>query len=148
MHKKALLKVCQATLASGVMVLVVGCTTHDGCPTCPTVLTDRKFRSFAVPPIVSNRPDCENTRLTLPLTGKRPLCAETRWIQFGLTSSGACMLKGVKTGANCKCYEGQAHACDIATGGPCPTGAPNCGVKACLDEGDDLTANWSVCTRI
>src|SRR5688572_10673881 len=130
MQKKALLKVCQATLASGVVVLVVGCTTHDGCPTCPTVLTDPKFRSFVVPPIISNQPDCMNTRLTLPLSGKRPLCADTDWIAPATGGVvGVCRLRGAKGGA-CKYYEGQAHACDIATGGRCTAGAPNCGVKA------------------
>jgi hypothetical protein len=108
-----------------------------------SVINDPRFRSFVTLPMPAmNQADCLNTRLVLS-SGKRPLCAETTWTPAG--ASGICRPKGTK-GGTCRCYEGQAHACDLATGGPCTTGT-GCGIKACLVN-SDTDAVWSACDTL
>ena len=143
----------RAIWMSGVVALValaaVGCSEEQGIgeaePTASvgqaiSVLNDPRFRSYTLLPIstAADENECENTRLTLA-TGKEPLCAVAEWWPEG------CKITGLKPG--CVCYEGQAHACNEITGGTCQTGAPNCGIRACLVNNDNSSL-WSACSLL
>jgi hypothetical protein len=139
-------RICAVVCGVLFSLAVVACGgLHDGHGPGLGVLDDSRFRSFKLLPITdSNGTDCYRTRFedggTGPGTGDRPLCANTIWV----SSNNTCRITGLKSW-NCACYEGQAHACDKTTGGPCEAGAPNCGVRACLVNADDNSV-WSACS--
>lgn len=141
--------VVRATTASCAALAIIGCCCnhghhgHDG-PGLG-VLNDPRFRSNVLLPINTHTDSftCENTRFTYQ-NGKEPLCAVAQWAAGG-APNGTCTIIGLKAG--CDCYEGQAHACHEVTQGTCQTGAPNCGVRACLVDSDNQS-HWSACSLL
>ena len=132
------------TLAVGPFILLATAACGGGIHDSPGigVLSDPRFRSFTNLPITgSNGIDCLSNRNELA-TGDRPFCANTIWV----SSNSTCRITGLRSWG-CACYEGQAHACDETTGGPCTLGAANCGVQACLVN-SDTSSVWSACSLL
>src|SRR5262245_45762269 len=135
--------VVRATSATFMALAIVGCCHHGPHHDEPGlgVLNDARFRSFTLLPI--SAPDgnrCEKSRFQDP-EGKRPLCAVTQW------TNNQCVIVGLQPNTNCKCFEGQAHACHEVTQGTCQAGAPSCGIRACLVN-SDADSQWSQCSLL
>jgi len=129
-------------IGSTVTLTMVSCVGGDDSPPGAggTTGTPRPFRSDTLLPLsVTTLSTCETLKSASNPSARRPMCAQTYFQDS--SSDPTCLITGLKPG--CACYEGQAHACDQMTGGPCTSGT-DCGVKECVVI-DDAHSSWSAC---
>lgn len=143
---------CTAGANCGVIKCLASDDTHSmwtGClktpmphPTTTAPPSTPPFRSDTLLPMsVTNPADCANNKSPVFPTARRPLCAATTYTAGGTPQ---CQITGLQA-PTCACWEGQAHACDLTTGGPCTAGGQGCGVMKC-SAADDTHSVWSACS--